>query len=108
MMALTVDELKQRIEHLEAEVSGLRAAIRELQNRPSDLPPIRTKEWLPGVRVIDKETLRPHIDRAFEQMGIGSTEPALTAEEVQEMMLREGVRPEDCIASRGIIEAREE
>ena len=36
------------------------------------------------------------------------TQPAMTPQEVQELMLREGVRPEDNILSRGIIEAREE
>jgi hypothetical protein len=30
------------------------------------------------------------------------------AEELQDMMLKEGIRPEDNIASRGIIEMREE
>src|SRR5687767_7698064 len=106
-MASTVKELRQRIEHLEREVSSLRTAIAQAE-QPRDLPPIRRNEWLPGIWVIDPESARPHIDRAFEQMGIDITQPPPSAEELQELMLREGVNPEDCLGSRGIIEARDE
>jgi hypothetical protein len=107
-MATTVEELKQRMEQLEREVTSLREIVNELQPAVDGLPPIRTREWLPGIRVIDGESARAHIDRAFEKMGIDVTQPALSAEEIQQLMLQEGVRPEDCILSRGIIEAREE
>ncbi len=35
-------------------------------------------------------------------------DPTATAEKAQEMMLADGIRPEDNIFSRGIIEARED
>lgn len=35
-------------------------------------------------------------------------DPTATPQRARAMMLAQGVRPEDCIGSRGIIEAREE
>jgi hypothetical protein len=107
-MATTIEELAQRVESLEREVSILREAIEQTRRGPADLPPIRTREWFPGIRVIDHESLVPHMDRAFKQMGIDLSQPAMTGEQVQEKLLHEGVRPEDRLLSRGIIEAREE
>lgn len=58
------------------------------------------------VRFVDKEKLQPIINRAFAEMGVRD-EP-VGAEKVQEMIAACGVRPEDNILSRGIIEMREE
>jgi hypothetical protein len=58
------------------------------------------------VRFVDKEKLRPIVDNAFAAMGICG-EP-IGAEKVQEMIAACGVRPEDNILSRGIIDMREE
>ena len=66
------------------------------------------RDPLAGVRFSDPKALLPLLDKAFAEMGIDVTQPAPTPEEVQQLMLREGVKPEDNILSRAIIEAREE
>ena len=71
-------------------------------------PDVAPRDPLAGVRFSDPKALLPLLDKAFAEMGIDVTQPAPTPEEVQQLMLREGVRPEDNILSRGIIEAREE
>lgn len=48
------------------------------------------------------------LDAAYAEMGVDLSEPEITAEELQALMLEEGVRPEDNILSSGIIAAREE
>jgi hypothetical protein len=58
------------------------------------------------VRFVDKEKMRPIVDNAFAAMGVRG-EP-IGAEKVQKMMAACGVRPEDNILSRGIIDMREE
>lgn len=55
---------------------------------------------------VDKAKLRPIVDRTFEEMGICGT--PIDAEELQKMIAACGVKPEDNIFSRGIIEVREE
>jgi hypothetical protein len=54
---------------------------------------------------IDPEMIRRVAAETDAKMGIVPG-PTLTAEEIREMMIAEGVRPEDCIGSRGIIEER--
>jgi hypothetical protein len=80
----------------------VKAALEELE--PSPAP----KGLRARLKTADVEALPPIIDRAFLEMDIDLSGPAPTPEEVQELMLREGVRPEDNIFSRAIIEAREE
>ena len=62
---------------------------------------------LAGLTFTDTRALLPLVDQAFAQMGIDVTQPSPTPEEVQQLMLREAVKPEDNIGSRAIIEARE-
>jgi hypothetical protein len=109
-MATTVEELKQRMEQLEREVTSLRSAVDMLDTEsPGGSAGALPDEWKPRrVRLSDRNEVLRHLDAAFATMGIDISRPALTGEEVQELMLREGVRPEDCLLSRGIIEAREE
>ena len=52
-----------------------------------------------------RERLRPSIEKA-----LGQPDPdveILTAEELQQLLLEEGVKPEDNLCSRAIIEERE-
>ena len=112
-MAVTVETLKAKIERIRQELDEVSAGLEELAGapavpRPTPAPPEEVKKILAKHGFVDSRTLQPLIDAAFIKMGIDITQPALTPEEVQEMMLREGVRPEDNILSRGIIEAREE
>jgi len=58
------------------------------------------------VRFVDKHKLRPLVASIFSAMGVRG-EP-IGAERVQEMIAACGVRPEDNLFSRGVIEMREE
>jgi len=62
---------------------------------------------LAGRPCVDKEPLRRAFDELFEQMGIEDKEP-IGIEALHERMLKSGIRPEDNLLSRGIIEMREE
>ena len=94
-MASRVAELEKRVAALEREVSYLRQAL---------------GIWTPGQTRAESERAHEEIKaiwaRALEQMGIRG-EP-IGAKKLREMMLAEGIKPEDNILSRGIIEMREE
>jgi hypothetical protein len=110
-MAATIQMLKHKIAHLQEELAEVSAALDELAEVPTNshsAPEQVVQNPLAGVRFSDPKALLPLLDKAFAEMGIDITQPALTHEEVQQLMLREGVRPEDNIGSRAIIEAREE
>ncbi len=55
----------------------------------------------------DKKEIQRLVAEQMESMGI-QFDPTATAQKAQEMMLAEGIRPEDNMLSRGIIAAREE
>ena len=94
-MTSTIAELEKRVAALEREVSYLRQEL---------------GIWTPGETPAESERAQAEIKaawaRALEQMGIRG-EP-IGAEKLQAMMLAEGIKPEDNILSRGIIEMREE
>jgi prefoldin subunit 5 len=112
-MATTIEELKEKLARVQQELAEVSAALDELATPPAETESVaptveNRKVKLGGPKFTDPRTLLPLIDEAYRKMGIDITEPAMTPEEVQELMLREGVRPEDNLISRGIIEAREE
>jgi hypothetical protein len=55
----------------------------------------------------DKEALLELLEEQDRQTGF-QLDRSVTPERVREMMLADGVRPEECIASREIIRMREE
>jgi len=56
---------------------------------------------------IDKTEIRKIVEERNRQMGI-VPDPTITPQKVRQMMIDDGVRPEDNQGSRGISEAREE
>jgi hypothetical protein len=56
---------------------------------------------------IDKEEVRRIVEETNRKMGI-VPDPTMTPQKVRQMMLDLGIRPEDNLGSRGVIEAREE
>ncbi len=94
-MTTTIEELEKRMTALESEVNSLRRQLG-----------IRTPGQSRAESESDHEEIKAIWARALEQMGIRG-EP-IGAEKLQEMMLAEGIKPEDNLFSRGIIEMREE
>jgi hypothetical protein len=94
-MTATMEELEKRVAALERELSYLRQEL---------------GIWTPGETLVESERAQAEVEaawaRALEQMGIRGK--PIGAEKLQEMMLAHGVKPEDNILSRGIIEMREE
>jgi hypothetical protein len=112
-MAVTVEMLKEKLADLQRGLAEVSAALDELAGHAASdracaaLPEVGV-DPLAGITFSDPRTLLPLLDEALTKMGIDVTAPAMKPEEVQALMLREGVRPEDNLISRGVIEAREE
>jgi len=102
-MTATIEMLREKIAHIQRELAEVSAALDEMVVQPAALP-----NPLAGLKFADPKALLPILDKAFAEMGIDVTQPAMGPEEVQQLMLREGVKPEDNVLSRGIIEARGE
>jgi 3-methyladenine DNA glycosylase/8-oxoguanine DNA glycosylase len=101
-MAISLEELEKRLAALEQEV----ARLRDKREPPRDETPVEC-----GARMIrEAEANQAAWVEAWKQLlerqGIRG-EP-IGAEKVQEMMAACGVKPEDNLLSRGIIEMREE
>ena len=94
-MTTRVAELEKRVAALEREISSLRQLVEA--------------RLIEETLVEDKQS-QAELDAAWarvkEQMGIHG-EP-IGAEKLQARMLASGIKPEDNILSRGIIEMREE
>jgi len=103
-----LDEVTSRLGEVRAALEQLPAAGEEgpaeavADQRSKEI----TTDRLRVVRFVDKEKLQPIVDKAFAEMGVRG-EP-IGAEKVQEMIAACGVRPEDNVLSRGIIDMREE
>jgi hypothetical protein len=108
MLLRCIKEIENKLAELQAIVEKLPEAIATLSADALTDPDRRQiLEEQPRIpQFVDKQRLRPLIIKTFKEMGIDK-EP-IGAEKVQEMMLACGVRPEDNLFSRGIIEMREE
>jgi hypothetical protein len=92
-MSTTIEELEKRVAALERELDELRETMRIWTE-----PLLETEEQQAEALAV--------WERVKQQMGIRG-EP-IGAEKLQERMLASGIKPEDNILSRGIIEMREE
>ena len=105
-MIPTVTKLIIKLEQLEWDLAEVKAELVKLQasEMKSLTPEERKAVRLARVRA-QRERLRPSIEKT-----LGKLDPdveTLTAEELQQLLLEEGVKPEDNIGSRAIIEERE-
>jgi hypothetical protein len=111
---MTKSTLLRCLDEVTSKLEEMRVALAQLPDAEDSLDePVvnhRSKgiatDRLRTVRFVNKEELRPIVDNAFAAMGVRG-EP-IGAEKVQEMIAACGVRPEDNILSRGIIDMREE
>lgn len=105
-MIPTITELIVKVEQFEWELAELKKELVKLQAPllKSLTPEERKAVRLARVRA-QRERLRPSIKKTLEKPD--SDAETLTAEELQQLLLEEGVKPEDNIGSRAIIEERE-
>jgi hypothetical protein len=102
-MSTRVAELEKRVAALEREMGLLRQLL--------EARPIKETPAQAGARML-REAERSQAEltagwgRAMEQLGIRGE--LIGVEKLRERMLAEGIKPEDNILSRGILEMREE
>lgn len=105
-MIPTITKLIIKIEQLEWDLAEVKKELEKIQ---APLMKSLTPEERKAVKVArsrsQRDRLRPSIEDA-----LGKPDPDVeipTAEELQQLQLKEGVKPEDNIGSRAIIEERE-
>ena len=105
-MIPTVTKLIIKIEQLEWDLAEVKEELVKLQasEMKSLTPEERKAVRLARVRA-QRERLRPSIKKALKKPDPDAE--TLAAEELQQLLLEEGVKPEDNIGSRAIIEDRE-
>ena len=105
-MIPTVTKLIIKLEQLEWDLAEVKAELVKLQasEMKSLTPEERKAVRLARVRA-QRDRLRPSIEKTLGKLD--SDVETLTAEELQQLLLEEGVKPEDNIGSRAIIEERE-
>ena len=101
-----ITKLLIKIEQLEWDLAEVKKELEALQApfMKSLTPEERAAAYSARTRA-QNERLRPAIEKA-----LGKRDPdveTLTAEELQQLLLEEGVNPEDNLGSRAIIEERE-
>lgn len=101
-----ITKLLIKIEQLESDLAEIKKELEKLQ---APLMKSLTPEERQAVRLArvkaQNQRRRPLIEKA-----LGKRDPdaeTLTAEELQQLLLEEGVNPEDNLGSRAIIEERE-
>ncbi|MBI3950095.1 MAG: hypothetical protein HY314_06540 [Acidobacteria bacterium] len=104
-MDATLVMLKAKIDHIKREMVEIERLCEELagQREPSAGEHLQAR--LEQGRQ-EKETLRRIANQTLAEMGIHCL--PVPAEELQRMMLECGIKPEENLFSRGIIEMREE
>ncbi len=105
-MIPTITKLIIKVEQLEWDLTEVKEELIKLQASAmkSFTPEERKAIRLARVQA-QRERLHPSIEKT-----LGKPDPdakTLTAEELQQLQLEEGVKPEDNIGSRAIIEERE-
>lgn len=116
MVTRTLAEIKDKLQRMETELHDVLSAVQELEavtpqsqhaNGHTALAPAAPEHPLAALRAVDKEPLREIFREMMKDMGIENLEP-IGAEALQEQMRQQGIKAEDNILSRGIIEMREE
>ena len=102
---LNINQLQALLSRLEREISEARRDLARLNQSGA----LTDDEWWKSrarrVRSAN-EILRPSLDGFFKEMGLKGD--PIGAEKVQEMIGRQGVKTEENLFSKGIVEMREE
>lgn len=105
-MIPTITKLIIKVEQLESDLAEIKEELVKLQaSAMKSLTPEERKAVRLARAQAQRERLRPSIEKTLGKPN-PNAEP-LTAEELQQLLLEEGVKPEDNIGSRAIIEDRE-
>ncbi len=101
-----ITKLLIKIDQLEWDLAELKKELEKLQApaMKSLTPEERLAAYSARTRA-QNQRLRPLIEKALGKSD--SNAETLTAEELQQLLLKEGINPEDNIGSRAIIEERE-
>ena len=105
-MILTVTKLIIKLEQLEWDLAEVKKELVKLQaSEMKSLTPEERKAVKVARSRAQRDRLRPSIENALGKLDPDVEVP--TAEELQQLQLEEGVKPEDNIGSRAIIKERE-
>ena len=105
-MISTLTELIIKVEQLEWDLAEVKKELVKLQaSEMKSLTPEERKAVRLARVQAQRERLRPSIEKVLGKPD--SDVETLTAEELQQLLLEEGIKPEDNIGSRAIIEERE-
>ncbi len=99
----TLETVKQKIARIERELAEVRQDLERLASPQESQGP---KSHLIPVQWVDRRNWPVWFNEWFQEMGIRAQ--PVGAEKLQGMMLRDGIRPEDNLLSRGIIAMRDE
>ena len=103
----TLEEIRGRLLAIRRELDEVYEALEQLEDSQPVHPQPGQGGRPAGTGFTDKEALREAFEELFRQMGVEHVKP-IGAVALQEMMLMAGVKPEQNLFSRGIIEMREE
>jgi len=98
-----IEELKEKIIQIEHDLSDV---IKQFELLTNDLGDQKETNWRSKFKWVDRVDLNIMFNKWFEQTGI--TNIPIGAEKLQKTMLKGGIKPEDNLLSKGIIEMREE
>lgn len=101
-----VTKLIIKLEQLEWDLAEVKKELVKLQaSAMKSLTPEERKAVRLARVQAQTERLRPSIEKVFGKPDANADN--LTAEELQQLLLEEGIKPEDNLGSRAIIEERE-
>lgn len=103
-MATTLEALEQRVAELEQQIVELRERASGSNGQP---PPSGFLQHMLAKAAAERPMLIELSKKVLAEMGIPEMEP-IPIEELHALMLKEGIKPEECLFSRGIREMREE
>ena len=105
-MSATTEELQRRVESLEHEMRRLARLVEDWEVLGPPPTDGTLEAWLERLR---QQKKRYHDPKELRRaLGIPEDLEPIGAKAVREMMLAEGVRPEECLASSEIIRIRNE
>lgn len=95
-----IDELRERVDALERDAGEANGCARPREGWKASLPP-----W---IELVDGRTLVPLMERVLREMGIDPSHPGITAQELREQMIRDGVDPAERMGNTILEQMRRE